>query len=757
MALAGAANIAAAVDIKVDFGSGPVMSGWTGWQPAGWGAPESKTVDGVEFTIVGPADNWRPRYNNPGGCDDLTSDSVSFEDDATGKLTLTIKNLPAGSHKLLSYFNAVYTGREMPITQTVNGGSPVIGTQTYNKDMANCLKLTAFFDVAGPGDITTIDYSMTANMPFFCGFELMPKAARLQFAAAESGDFEFVSPAVLEVILTGSEAGQTYTVDYAVIGGTAVKGTDYTVTEPATLTFNPGQTSKAISIDITNDGLDEDDETIIVELSNPTGPEAILGQIPKHTYTILDPRPQVGFETDSNSNAEDVTVVNVTVSLSFPFTQMVTVDYAVICGTATGGGVDYTLEPGTLTFNPGQTSKTISIAVVNDGVNEQNETILVRLSNPANARLGAITTFTYTIIDVCGLHLKVDLGLPIWCGYPLPPPCTLCDIPIAGTIKEGWTPWVSPRWQDMYDHGTVQLENIDGTGICMMLSTVRGGHMALKVCGMIMPSLNGGEPYGSPLYDPICNSWLYNCDFAENPQGDIVLGIYNLPAGEYALYSYHNHFYCERLSGDPTPVRCECQCNPQPAMPSITAMSISELVYRYLAVYGWWDVEREFLNGMPEYWDYHGQPVFPPDHPLGPRACGNVTTLQGAYNVQPQQVTRDEDLVPSLVKFRTDGSAVHIVYESGCCANDGVRPDRYGGRAILNAFELMLIRELNPGDFDKDGDEDMTDLGSLVPYWLTEGEVGNDILTGDLSLDCVVSFHDFAVFALRWLESCPPL
>jgi hypothetical protein len=68
-----------------------------------------------------------------------------------------------------------------------------------------------------------------------------------------------------------------------------------------------------------------------------------------------------------------------------------------------------------------------------------------------------------------------------------------------------------------------------------------------------------------------------------------------------------------------------------------------------------------------------------------------VEMIEGAYNVPISQVTRDSQLVPSLVRFRTNGSAVHIVYESGCCVHDGIRPARIGGRAILNAFELRLV------------------------------------------------------------------
>jgi hypothetical protein len=64
----------------------------------------------------------------------------------------------------------------------------------------------------------------------------------------------------------------------------------------------------------------------------------------------------------------------------------VTVDYAVTGGTATGGGVDYILASGTLIFSAGQTSKTIPITIIDDALDEANETIRFTLSIPATLR-----------------------------------------------------------------------------------------------------------------------------------------------------------------------------------------------------------------------------------------------------------------------------------------------------------------------------------------------------------------------------------
>src|SRR5207245_69464 len=93
------------------------------------------------------------------------------------------------------------------------------------------------------------------------------------------------------------------------------------------------------------------------------------------------------------------TAVSLPVSLSTASSKSITVNYAVTGGTATGGGVDYTLASGTLTFAPGVTTQNISMAVVNDNIDEDDETVQIALSSPASATLGVTATHTYTILD----------------------------------------------------------------------------------------------------------------------------------------------------------------------------------------------------------------------------------------------------------------------------------------------------------------------------------------------------------------------
>ncbi len=61
---------------------------------------------------------------------------------------------------------------------------------------------------------------------------------------------------------------------------------------------------------------------------------------------------------------------------------------------------DYTLANGTLTISAGSTSGTITIAsIVDDSLDEANETVIVTLSSPNNATLGSDSVHTYTITD----------------------------------------------------------------------------------------------------------------------------------------------------------------------------------------------------------------------------------------------------------------------------------------------------------------------------------------------------------------------
>ncbi len=213
------------------------------------------------------------------------------------------------------------------------------------------------------------------------------------------------STATLRFTVSLSPAsGKQVTVNYADAGtGTATSGTDYTAITGATLTFAAGQTSKTFDVSVTGDGTDEPDETVLVALSNPTN-ATVSSTAGTGTGTITDDDAAPVLSIDSPSVTEGnsgTTNLTFTVSLGAASGKQVTVNYADAgTGTATSG-TDYTaLSSGTLTFAAGQTSKTISVSVTGDGMDEPNETVLVALSNPTNATVSSTAgTGTGTITD----------------------------------------------------------------------------------------------------------------------------------------------------------------------------------------------------------------------------------------------------------------------------------------------------------------------------------------------------------------------
>ena len=186
------------------------------------------------------------------------------------------------------------------------------------------------------------------------------------------------------------------TVNYATGDGSAAAPGDY-ISSSNTLTFNPGETVKTVQVQIVGNTLHENNEYYYLYLSSPT----MASLIDSYGYgTIFDQDPQPYLSVDEtgivegNSGSKNSTF---TVSLQPASPNTVTVAYSTFDGSATASGGDYVSTSGALSFAPGETSKTVTVAVPGDTVDENNEYFGLSLTAPTNADIldgtGYVTIF----------------------------------------------------------------------------------------------------------------------------------------------------------------------------------------------------------------------------------------------------------------------------------------------------------------------------------------------------------------------------
>ena len=199
------------------------------------------------------------------------------------------------------------------------------------------------------------------------------------------------STAEFAVSLDAASA-QTIKVDYDTSSGTARESADFTATGD-TLTFAPGETRATISVQLTDDALDEPAETFTMALGSPVGAVIDAGTA-TGTITDNDDEPTVSVKDATGTEGGDADFV---VELSAASGRDVTVDYATSDGTALGGS-DFVAALDTLTITAGTTGGTIPVDLTDDLEDEENETFDLALTSPSNATV-LDGSATGTIVD----------------------------------------------------------------------------------------------------------------------------------------------------------------------------------------------------------------------------------------------------------------------------------------------------------------------------------------------------------------------
>lgn len=193
---------------------------------------------------------------------------------------------------------------------------------------------------------------------------------------------------------------------------------DYSAIIPAALNFTNGESVKVVLVPINNDLLVEGDETFRVELSSPSLGAQIVG-ITSATNTIIDNDASLRFSNSEYTVSENGVQATITVLREAFTNSTVAVNFATGDGTAVRGS-DYFTNSGVMVFTNGQTSKTFSVQMIDDTLEEGAETILLSLSSPTGqVQLVNASAATLTIVDndggsilAAGSRLESESNVP---------------------------------------------------------------------------------------------------------------------------------------------------------------------------------------------------------------------------------------------------------------------------------------------------------------------------------------------------------
>ena len=272
--------------------------------------------------------------------------------------------------------------------------------------------------------------------------------------------------------------------------------TDYSV--PTSVTFNSGELSKTITFTAAQDAEDDDEERVLLAFGSL--PERVsAGTTNQVTFDITDdddPQVTVSFGQAAYTVAEgEMVMVRVTLSADPERTVAI-----LLTATNLGGAssADYSVVPASLTFNTGDTLKTITFSATADIETEDGESVRLTFGTlPERVSAGTIAAATVRIGDDCG---DVD----IWCT----------------TATFG----AEVHWEGRYDLHTGEADEMEfsyNDGACRLLSLEmhQNGHDAGDDNHVVLPfgiperteflidlrNLNGT---GHQAFEPPNNDWL---------------------------------------------------------------------------------------------------------------------------------------------------------------------------------------------------------------------------------------------------------
>ena len=191
-------------------------------------------------------------------------------------------------------------------------------------------------------------------------------------------------------IIEGDEASYTVVLDTEPAADVAVTiqvpdNTDITVA-PSALTFTANNWNQAQTVAVT---AAHDDDAVAdepVTLTHAVSGGDYQGQAAASVEVTITEDDTPALTIADAEATEGDGEITFTMTLNIASSKTVTVDWATADGTATQGA-DYAETTGTLRFDALETKQTITVPLLDDALDENDETFTVALSNPSNATL----------------------------------------------------------------------------------------------------------------------------------------------------------------------------------------------------------------------------------------------------------------------------------------------------------------------------------------------------------------------------------
>ena len=350
--------------------------------------------------------------------------TITEKDSADLVITPTPLAVPEGDVDGATYTIALASEPTGDVTVTISGHAgtdlsldkTVLTLTADDWDSPQTVKVTAAHDDDAVDDPETLthtasgaDYdSLSKDLPVTITDDA-PDDVKVSFGSAtytatEGGTVEVTVTLDLDperqvtIPLTATDQDGATSGDYAAL--------------PASVTFDPGDTSKTFTFTATDDALDDDDESVQLAFG-PTLPSGVTQGTPASTLVRItdndDPQVTVSYGLAEYTAAEGSSVT-VTVELDADPERTVVIP---VTHTARAGATsaDYSGVPESVTFDSGDTSKTFTFSADDDTVDDDDEEVLLGFGTlPTGVSAGTVKETVVSITDDDDPEVKVSFG-----------------------------------------------------------------------------------------------------------------------------------------------------------------------------------------------------------------------------------------------------------------------------------------------------------------------------------------------------------